>query len=120
MAVAPPASYCRAMATGSKSALMTPAEGLAFLTSAITFTSRRGGPVTAAKKFRTGGPAAAAARKSAIDRRFRRSAISFRLVSRIICNILCGIVLSAFAPSATGGERLFRLFRLWDTVTGRT
>ena len=63
MHVAPCASYVLAIATGSKSARITPADGLAFFTSAISLI----GPPAAsgAKKSRTGGASASRARSSA-------------------------------------------------------
>src|ERR1700761_2853633 len=79
------------MATGSKSApppfQMVPAEGEAFLTSAMMLTRPSGSLVTAAKKLRGGSWAATRALRSSRAGRDLAAAISCFFVSTICCKI---------------------------------
>src|SRR5690606_21227587 len=74
------------MATGAKSARITPAEGLAFLTSAISFIGRPA--ASGEKKSRAGGASASAARSSASGRDDLARSISIRFVATILSRIV--------------------------------
>ena len=73
------------MAIGSKSARMTLAEGLAFLTSAMSWIGP--GPARAARKSRTGGASAAWASISSSGIRDRAAATSRRFEATISSRI---------------------------------
>jgi len=93
--LAPCCQQVRAIATGSNSARMTRAEGLAFLISAM---SRMGpGPVRAMRKLRTGGATAARVSSSSSDSRRRAASTSTRFEATISSRIV--IVIPCLNPS---------------------
>src|SRR5215213_7156984 len=79
------------MAIGSKSARMTLAEGLAFLTSAMSWIGP--GPARAARKSRTGGAEAAWTSISSSGIRCRAAATSRRFEATISSRIELGTVI---------------------------
>src|SRR2546429_393517 len=87
IAVAPPCSYARACATGSRSSRIGPAEGERRLTSAITPIA---GPTSAGAKRRGSGDCAA--RRSSSRARARRSAMRSRVAVRMASRRLSGLL----------------------------
>src|SRR5205814_1461649 len=87
MAVAPPCSYARACATGSRSSRIGPAEGERRLTSAITPIA--GAASTGAKRRGSGACAARCASSRALGRRLAmRSRVALRMASRRLSGML--------------------------------
>src|SRR5687768_14038973 len=74
------------MDTGSKSSRITPADGLAFFTSAISLIGP--GAASGVKKLRTGGAAANCVRSAASGTAVLRLSISARFVATILSRIV--------------------------------
>src|SRR5207247_1340580 len=85
MDTAPPRTYARACATGSRSSRIAPADGERRLTSAMTPTSR---PARAGANAR--GSGVARARRSSSRARDRRIATRSRVAERIASSLVCG------------------------------